>query len=1026
LVGEKVDAEKPSFPSLTALNPSAIQGYPRLSIPQLFRLQASATPDAVALCDPRVRVSYADLGRAVDRLADRLIMVGVRPNDSIAVLLERSARCVAAALATMAAGGVYVPVNPCDPPSRIQRTLSLAGARHVIADPDVHSSLGPVLKGLTMVHPTGPHPLTGASRGISIGPEDPAYTLFTSGSTGVPKGVVVPHRGPVRLVKGGDVRVRYAAEDVVLATANPTFDASLMEWFGALLNGARLVVADRETPMTAENLTAVLHAEKITCMFLGTALFHRYAGLSPEMFSDLRRLIVGGDVLHADAVRRVLDAGCGEIVNAYGPTENAIVSTLYAMSRTEAVLDSVPIGTPVAHSTAQVVREDATPAVTGETGELWVGGDGLALGYLGDPDQTAESFVRHRFGLDTPARDFYRTGDLASLRPDGNLVFHGRVDRQVKVRGFRVELDEVEGHLRCCPGVRDAAVSAFRDRTTDQLVAWIVPVEGADDPQLPGQVRAYLRARLPAPMVPDVCLQRAVLPLNSSGKVDRSVLERETEQRVARYRTVPGTACSHDEEVVAAVWQEVLGLPVRPGSDADFFTLGGTSLHVAQVAVSCRQQFSLPEDRGCDVVELLLRYPQLQDFARQVQLVTRRNSLDVAEDLPDFEAEARLPASWRFQSPAVISPHHRVLLTGATGFLGGYLASALVRDFGSDRVECLIRAASEAEGRRRLASQMRRHGLDPAPAQEVGIVLGDLALPHFGMSPSAFGALGSRICVVVHAAAHLNYAYPYWALRAVNVDGTRTALELTTFGTPKLFHYVSTLDVVAASGPGFAAEDGVPAHPERLPLGYGQSKWVAERMVHHAIAQGLNASISRPCELVGPRRGGVGNCNTLLCALVRSIAAGGTAPDTEMPLDLLPVDVAADSIVYLLGRAVSVGHVHHLVSARRTRMPLVLDRLRTAGHAVTVESYATWLAGVAESVRRDPGHPLAPYLSVLQSSSGPDLLSGGFPEIGHRNADEALYGSGISLPILDARFVDTYLQRLTQKGYMPPPSSWRS
>ncbi|MFE7122472.1 AMP-binding protein, partial [Streptomyces sp. NPDC057654] len=354
--------------------------------------------------------------------------------------------------------------------------------------------------------------------------------MFTSGTTGRPKAVSVPHRAPARLVTGASP-LDVGPQDTWLATTSMAFDVSVFEILGALLNGARLVPLSRETLLSPDALAARIQTERATVMVLSAGLFHEVAAWRPEIFAPLRCLYVTADVVNASAVRDVLRHGAPRrLINAYGPTENGIFCTMHEITGVSEEQTAVPIGRPAANSTAHVVRADGASAAVGEEGELWVGGDGLALGYHGDPERTAECFVDGPFPAARGAR-LYRTGDRARRRADGALDFLGRADRQVKLNGYRVELAEVERTLSAQPETREAVADT---RTSpagrSRLVAWAVPAPAATGGRAAdGDRAAFARAlrdfaadRLPAFMVPAAVRVVDELPRNANGKVDRA------------------------------------------------------------------------------------------------------------------------------------------------------------------------------------------------------------------------------------------------------------------------------------------------------------------------------------------------------------------------------------------------------------------------------------------------------------------------------------------------------------------------
>ncbi|RYZ33087.1 MAG: amino acid adenylation domain-containing protein, partial [Myxococcaceae bacterium] len=409
-----------------------------------------------------------------------------------------------------------------------------------------------------------------------------AYVMFTSGSTGRPKGVSVPQRGIVRLVRGNDF-IHFGPEEVFLQLAPVAFDASTLEVWGALLNGAKLVLAPAKA-LSLEETGALLATEGITTLWLTAALFEQMALDQGAALAGVRQVLAGGDVLPVERVREHLARmpSGSVLVNGYGPTENTTFSATYALGAGDSVGRSVPIGRPLAQSTAWVLDASLQPVPVGVPGALYVGGDGLAWGYLNRPDLTAERFIPHPFATQPGAR-LYSTGDRVRWQVDGTLEFLGRTDFQVKLRGFRIEPGEVEAVLRQAPRVQEAVVLARKDASGDKrLVAYVVPAgEGGDSSAL----KAFVQKQLPEYMVPTAWVELSSLPLSANGKVDRKALPAPEAPRVSDATVVaPRNAM---EKALAAIWAEVLHLE-SVGIHDDFFELGGHSLLATQVVSRIR------------------------------------------------------------------------------------------------------------------------------------------------------------------------------------------------------------------------------------------------------------------------------------------------------------------------------------------------------------------------------------------------------------------------------------------------------
>ncbi|CAM5333350.1 MULTISPECIES: non-ribosomal peptide synthetase [Streptomyces] len=553
-------------------------------LPGLISHYARTTPDALAVTDGETTLTYAGLEAAARDFAQVLRERGIRPGDAVGVLLPHSVPTVVTQLAVWCAGGHYVPLDPDYPPPRIATMLETAGAVLTVGSKDLTEAAG-IPGDRALLPPAGSEQAGDATPFAEYDPDAVAYVMFTSGSTGRPKGVAVTHRGIAGLAHRPEY-VTITPRDRVLFHSPVTFDASAFEVWGALANGAAVAVstADRLSPTglarDAERLGA-------TVTVLTTALFHHLAARRSPLFGVLRGVLAGGEALSAQHARSVLRAHPWlELVNGYGPTEATTFATAHRV--TDADCDGPPpIGRPVAGTTAYVMDEHGEPVAPGVRGELWLGGPRLALGYVGQPDRTAERFVDH-----PAAGRLYRTGDVVSARPDGTLDFHGRTDDQIKVRGFRIEPGEIEHALREHAGVADAAVVVQRPAPDDaRLVAFVVPEDGA----APGAaaLRAHLEERLPAHLVPNVWGFVDALPMTGVGKVDRRALaERPVDGDGTDSPPAPAASLSPLQQVVADLWSQALGFPVDDPA-ADFIALGGHSLLALCVVEDLREDLGV-------------------------------------------------------------------------------------------------------------------------------------------------------------------------------------------------------------------------------------------------------------------------------------------------------------------------------------------------------------------------------------------------------------------------------------------------
>lgn len=551
-----------------------------VTVPNLFGDVIDAHPTTTALIAGDADLTYAELGARVNRFARVLIDRGVGPGSLVAVVLPRSALSVVTELAVLAAGGAFIPIDPESPRDRIQFLLDDSDADHGITAPGYDDAV-PQTDGTTRWHrchtpemldryrAASPEPVTDTDRIRPLRIDDPAYLIYTSGSTGVPKGVMVSHRGVASLAAEQNRRYEVGPGSRTLHFASPSFDASILELLLAFASGATMVIAPTDVYGGAE-LAALLRGTRVTHAFVTPAAL---ASVPDTRLDDLHTVIVGGEACPPDLVARW--AIGRRMFNAYGPTETTVMAALAGPLRSGA---PVRIGRPISGTTAVILDHRLQPVPVGSTGELYLGGAGVALGYHHRTALTAGRFVADPYGV--PGSRMYRTGDLARWDSDGHLDYQGRVDRQVKLRGFRIELGEVEAALSAVPGVEFAACEVRGGPGAQMLVGYVT----GDVDHL--EIKGVLRRRLPAHMVPNALVTLRTIPLTTSGKLDRSALPEPTVE-VAEY-VRPET---ETERLTAEIFAEVLGVG-EVGRTDDFFALGGNSLIATQVVAAINDRLS--------------------------------------------------------------------------------------------------------------------------------------------------------------------------------------------------------------------------------------------------------------------------------------------------------------------------------------------------------------------------------------------------------------------------------------------------
>jgi len=578
----------------------------------------------VAAIDATGEESYAALGERSAHLATVLSRMGLSPGERCAIMVPRSRDTLALMLAILRLGAVYVPLDPAYPRAQLDFIVADCAPTLIVADGSVLASVGDVNGALVDLAD-----IVASSEAAGRAPlhvctgDDPAYVMYTSGSTGKPKGVIVPHRAILRLVQG-QTFADLSSQTRFLNLAPLAFDASTLEIWGPLLNGGCAAIINEVQP-SLDTIAAAIARLRVTSAWLTAGLFNALADYRLEAFLPLKEVLTGGDVLSPVHVRKVMEAHPGlQIINGYGPTENTTFTCCYRIPRDGVALangDAIPVGDAIAGTRVYILDDKLAAVADGEVGELVAGGDGVALGYLNRPELTAEKFIDDLF---TPSAKLYRTGDLVRRRADGAIDFLGRNDRQIKIAGKRIELDEIEHALRAAPGVADAAVAAFEGRS-GKAVAGFVKADamagataGATAASLDG-LRAYIRSALPDYMMPSELRILPDFPLTPNGKIDRKALLAGLDMQPAASAAPAGT----DEDIagkLAKVFEELLGHAIDRKSN--FFDLGIRSLDLM------RAHAIIVRDVAAHVALVdLFRHPNVEALAAHL-----RATLDTAKD----------------------------------------------------------------------------------------------------------------------------------------------------------------------------------------------------------------------------------------------------------------------------------------------------------------------------------------------------------------------------------------------------------
>ncbi|HEX3008406.1 MAG TPA: amino acid adenylation domain-containing protein, partial [Bacteroidales bacterium] len=611
---DQADAAIKSIPAITPADLNLIESfnqtrtdYPREStIAQLFEEQATLYPDKQAVVYKDKYLTYSQFNQQANKIARTLRRKGVGANSLVGIMADKSIEMIAGIFAILKAGGAYVPMDPDYPEQRMNFIAQDLGLKLLLTQ-QKFSNLP--IEGIDKIYfeDQTTYDSDGSNvEGVNT-PDDLAYIIYTSGTTGTPKGSLIPQRGVVRLVRNTNY-VEYTPADKVSQASAIVFDASTEEIFGALLNGCPLYVIDKETLLDPNAFGDILLKNNITIVDLTSALFTQIAEARTDIFAKVKYLILGGDVVSAPHVAKVRRANPQiTVVNTYGPTENSCNSTAFKIDRDFDY--NIPIGKPISNSTAYIFDKHMNYQPIGVIGELYVGGDGLSKGYLNRDDLNRTAFI---YNPHNPSERLYKTGDLARWLPDGNIEFHGRIDNQIKIRGYRVELEEIESVISDIDGVIETVIKPIKVEEGDyKLIAFLNVPENSHIS--PDEIEKVIKAKLPPYMVPSAYKFMNGFPKNVNGKIDRKALTFDMSELSTGERKETGELTNTEKKLIE-IWAEILKTKDILTTD-NFFDIGGNSLMTINLSSKIEKNFNIEFN-----LRNFFTAPRIKDLALQIDL----------------------------------------------------------------------------------------------------------------------------------------------------------------------------------------------------------------------------------------------------------------------------------------------------------------------------------------------------------------------------------------------------------------------
>lgn len=985
------------------------------TIVELFEKQVLKTPYRIAVSSAEEQLTYHLLNARANQLAFYLKKIMMTPETLVAVYLDRSVDTIVSILAVLKAGGAYVPVDVSYPKDYIQNILH--NTPIVLTQKQYTPFLETCFSEKHLSHMVELDTIQSVIREnpsvnleVTLSPQNLAYVIHTSGSTGVPKGVLVEHRSVINLAYSQIKQCQITEDSCILAFASFGFDASVFEIFCSLFSGAKLYVAKKEEIIPGESLLNTLQKNKISAALISPIALDI---TEPSQLPHLKALFSAGDACSAKINSQWNKEGI-LFLNGYGPTETTVFATVKVCKNKQV---TPTIGKPIDNAVVYVLDEYYQPVPVGVMGELYIGGVGVARGYLNQPELTREKFIPNPFikGANDPNQRLYRSGDLVRWLPDGDLEYGGRIDAQVKIRGYRIELSAIESTMQSSPLVQQSVVITLMDAKEHRyIVAYVVPAAPEQNFDL-STLRKYLVDKLPAYMIPQSFVVLNKLPINTSGKVDKKLLPLPKERSLLSDTTYVPPETEIEADLVQ-VWSQILNVE-NVGINDNFFNLGGHSLLVTEVLLHVKHAFKINIS-----LKSFFDQPTISELAKLISSSHTNQVIHDLEDVP-YLKYAVLAEEVQCTSSSFIDKNKikSALLTGATGFLGSHLLYDLY-SLSTAKIFCLIRAKDYGEALFRINKNLVKYGFRSLiNSDRIIFLLGDLNEKNLGLSEEIFDMLAKEVDVIYHNGAVVNHICDYESLRKSNVDSTLELIRLASTFKPKKMHFISALNAAVDISHERVIKEAFPTdHTTPLDLhnGYCQTKWVSERLLAQAREKGLQVNIYRPSWIAGQLKTGIWEAQSNhLLNFIKSCIQLGYAPDKNFSLEMWPVDSISRSIVQISLNEPHDG-VYNFTNPNTLTWHDLVAWLNKNGHPLTFMPVPEWRRYCFDHMTKK--NALYPFAALYLQDS--DWLSGlcqeKVPKVESAHTAAVLKSLGINYPRIDTAIFKVYFDYLYKIGFI--------
>ncbi|MGE8535259.1 MAG: amino acid adenylation domain-containing protein [Chryseobacterium sp.] len=988
------------------------------TLESLFRKQALLHPDKTAVVYLDQEITYRDLDEKSNQIANLLLSHGIKEGKYVPVWLDRSLEWIVAVLGVIKTGAAYVPIDPAYPAKRVEFILSDTAADIIITNQNLENLLSETerTKVFDLSSMENLNHLPSEYPEIIIHQNSLAYTIYTSGSTGKPKGVMVSHQAIQHLVTWHNHHFHVDHSSKLTLVAGLAFDISVWETWSALTSGATLFIADNEDRTDTHALVDYYRRNQITHGFVPSVLAPGVVNYSRN-YNDLKLkyLFTGGEKL-----KPVLTTELSyELIDYYGPTECTVFATFKKVKDINGKYIS-SIGKPIANAKAYILGENRELLPVGAVGELCIGGNILADGYLNNKELTDSKFIPNPFN---EKEKLYRTGDLAKWKPDGNIEFLGRIDNQVKIRGFRVELGEIERTLVQQKDIREAVViSKDTEGSTKYLIAFIVLKPDATKDV--SSVRNTLKEELPGYMIPAQIIFIDKIPLTANGKTDAQALK-DLADKEAKELISFEPPTNETERIVVDIWSSALERPVINITD-NFFDIGGNSLLVATVAVALQRKLDIKV-----YLRDIYQFPVLQELSEV--LIARSKATREAVPMEDVEPYVELQKDVYLApgtvfaggfDPKQVENPTTIFLTGVTGFVGIHLLQELLDTTNAD-IYCLVRAQDQFHAMEKIERCFKQYKIPQKEEQKSRIipVIGDLALPALGLSEEIFSKLAKQTDLIYHSGSSVNFIEPYSYMKAPNVEGLREIIKLAGAERTKCLALLSTISVyswghVFTGKTVMLESDDIEQNLMSVSkdIGYVRSKWVMEAVADLAAKEGLPLITYRLGYAMCHSETGASASYQWWSGLVKNCIEFKSYPAlTELREGLITVDYMTKSMAHITKNKDAIGKKFNLIARPETNLTLEgFFGLMKKYYPFTLKDlpYKEW----RKQWEDDSKNRLYPLTSLFRDNMHEGLSTVELYQNTYvwdcSNVIQFLEGSDIQEPVFDKKILDSYLKYL--------------